>query len=72
MPRTVDVNEISKWIAAADEVFKTPLVREVVWPMVKAMLPPFGVSEKQIAELDARHADAVGRLARARKRSGRG
>ena len=47
----------------------TPIVRQMLVPMLKAVLPPLGVTPEQIATLDAHYADLTAREAEAVRRS---
>lgn len=65
----IDMNAVIAWTRQADIVFQTPLIRLTVVPLLKALLPPLGVTPEQMAILDAHYDDLVMREAEARRRS---
>lgn len=67
---SVKIDDVVKWLDTADKVFQTPMVREVLLPMVKGLLPQVGVTPEQAAQLDAHYADLARRRERARARAG--
>lgn len=65
----IDMNEVLAWTRQADAIFQTPLIRLTVVPILKAMLPPLGVTPEQMAALDAHYEDLTAREAEARRRA---
>lgn len=65
----VSIDDVQKWLDKADKIFNTPIVRNVLWPQLKAVLPTLGLKPAQIAQLDARYADLQVRRDRARRRA---
>ena len=68
----VDMTKVTAWISQADLLFQTPLIRLAVIPLLKAMLPPLGVTPEQIAQLDAHYDELTAREREARRRAGGG
>lgn len=66
---SIDMNAVVAWVRQADAVFNTPLIRLTVVPILKALLPPLGVTPEQIAILDTHYADLAAREAEARRRA---
>jgi hypothetical protein len=67
-PKKVNINDVLGWLNTADQVFKTPFVRDVLLPILKPLLPAFGLTAEDIAKLDRQHADIARRTARRRGR----
>lgn len=65
----VNMQDVHEWVRKADAIFNTPLVRLTVVPILKAMLPPMGVTPEQVATLDAHYADLETREREAKRRS---
>lgn len=63
----INLKDIEKGIALIERATASPIVRGAI----VALLPKFGLTAEQAAELDARHADYGARKARAQKRAGR-
>ena len=68
---SVKIDDVVKWLDTADKVFQTPMVREVLLPAVRALLPGLGLKPEQVATLDEHYADLARRRERARTRAGR-
>jgi len=65
----VNMQQVTHWMREADALFQTPVVRQMLVPMLKAVLPPLGVTPEQIATLDEHYADLNVREAEAIRRS---
>lgn len=65
----IDMNAVLAWTRQADAIFQTPLIRLTVVPVLKALLPPLGVTPEQMAVLDAHYEDLTQREADARRRA---
>ena len=65
----IKMDAVLAWTRQADLVFQTPLIRLAVLPLLKAMLPPLGVTPEQMTVLDEHYEDLVAREAEARRRS---
>lgn len=65
----IDMNQALEWVRQADAIFGTPVIRLTVVPILKALLPPMGVTPEQIAILDLHYADLAAREAEARRRA---
>lgn len=65
----VNMQQVTDWMRQADALFQTPIVRQMLVPMLKAVLPPLGVTPAQIATLDAHYADLTSREADALRRA---
>ena len=65
----INMTKVIAWTQQADVLFQTPLIRMAVIPLLKAMLPPMGVTPEQIAVLDAHYDDLTAREAEARRRA---
>lgn len=66
----VDMQKVGEWLRQADVIYQTPLVRMAVVPLLKAMLPPLGVTPEQIAVLDQHYHELTAREAEAKRRAG--
>lgn len=66
---TIDMQKVSTWVREANVIFQTPLVSLTLIPLLKAMLPPLGVTPEQMAVLDAHYDDLTAREAEAVRRS---
>jgi hypothetical protein len=65
----VDLGKVEHWLRRADAIFQTPLVAMMVIPLLKQLAPSLGLTEAQIAQLDAHYADLERREAEALRRS---
>lgn len=65
----IDMTKVIAWAQQADVLFQTPLVRMAVVPILKAILPPMGVTPEQIATIDVHFDDLTAREAEARRRA---
>lgn len=65
----IDMNQVLAWTKQADAIFQTPLIRMAVVPLLKAMLPPLGVTPAQMTILDGHYEDLTRREADARRRA---
>jgi hypothetical protein len=65
----IKMDAVLAWTRQEDLVFQTPLIRLAILPLLKAMLPPLGVTPEQMTVLDEHYEDLVAREAEARRRS---
>mgnify|MGYP001578012366 FL=1 len=61
--------QVTGWLKQADAIFQTPLVKLLILPQLRSLLPSLGVTPEQIAQLDEHYADLVSREAEARRRA---
>lgn len=65
----IDMTQVAAWLKQADVIYQTPLIRMALVPLLKALLPPLGVTPEQIAVLDEHAADYDRRKAEAERRT---
>ena len=67
----VDVDRVIGWLNKADQIFKTPLVRMTVFPLLSGLIPDDELSEKDLQQVRDHFADLDKRGDRAKERAGR-
>ena len=66
MPIKINLKDLERGIALIEKATSSPLVRSALL----ALMPKFGLTPEQIAQLDTNHADYEERKASAKKRAG--
>ena len=67
----VDVDRVIGWLNKADQVFKTPLVRMTVFPLLAGLIPRDELTEGQLQQVKDHFADLDKRAERAKERASR-